>query len=125
MLSRNLYNVGGIVVNVITNYQLTPSAWNWGAYSGFFWAGTCFLCVVWIYFRLPEPKGRTYGELDILFENKVSARKFATTNVDFFRGDTIAVVESDEKGYARRESIAEYKQGASAYIERKSDAGTL
>lgn len=81
VLSRNLYNVGGIVVNVITNYQLTATAWNWGAYSGFFWAGTCFIAIVWIYFRLPEPKGRTYGELDILFENKVPARKFASTNV--------------------------------------------
>ena len=40
---------------------------------------------MWVYFRLPEPKGRTYGELDILFEQRVSARKFATTNVDPFR----------------------------------------
>lgn len=85
VLSRNLYNVGGIVVNVLTNYMLTPTSWNWGAYSGFFYAGTCFIAFVWIYFRLPEPKNRTYGELDILFENKVSARKFAGTNVDFFR----------------------------------------
>lgn len=82
VLSRNLYNIGGIVVNVITNYQLTPTAWNWRAYSGFFWAGTCFICVVWIYFRVPEPKGRSYGELDILFENKVPARKFKSTSVD-------------------------------------------
>ena len=115
-MSRNLYNVGGIVVNVITSYMLTPTAWDWGAYSGFFWAGTCFIAVVWIYFRLPEPMGRTYGELDILFEHKIPARKFASTNVrcyllitrvirsilisvkvDFFRGDTIAVVASDEK----------------------------
>lgn len=82
VLSRNLYNVGGIVVNVLVSYQLTPTAWDWRAYSGFFWAGSCFLCIVWIYFRLPEPKGRTYGELDILFENKVPARKFAQTSVD-------------------------------------------
>jgi SP family general alpha glucoside:H+ symporter-like MFS transporter len=90
VLSRNLYNIGGIVVNVITNYQLTTTAWNWGAYSGFFWAGFCFLCVVWIFFRLPEPKNRTYGELDILFENKVSARKFKFTNVDIVSSITHA-----------------------------------
>ena len=88
VLARNLYNVGGIVVNIITNYQLTETAWNWGAKSGFFWAGTCFICVVWIYFRLPEPKGRTYGELDVLFEQKVSARKFHKTLVDF-EGDGV------------------------------------
>ena len=85
VLSRNLYNVAGIVFGTITNYQLTPTAWNWRAYSGFFWMGTSILMTVWIYFRLPEPKGRTYGELDILFEHKVSARKFASTNVDVFR----------------------------------------
>ena len=34
--------------------------------------------------RLPEPKGRTYAELDLLFEHKVSARKFASTHIDQF-----------------------------------------
>lgn len=118
VLSRNLYNIAGIVCGVITNYQLTASAWNWRAYAGFFWAGTCFLMTVWIFFRLPEPKGRTYGELDILFEHKVSARKFASTNVDVFRGDTIAVVETDDKGGPRRASVDEYK-GSAMYEEQK------
>lgn len=92
VIARNVYNIGGIVVNVITNYQLTSTAWNWGAYSGFFWAGSCFLCIVWIYFRLPEPMGRSYGELDVLFARKVSARKFSRTNVDIFRGETVTAV---------------------------------
>ncbi|QDS73864.1 hypothetical protein FKW77_006841 [Venturia effusa] len=82
VLARNLYNIGSIISNILTPRMLNPSAWNWGAKSAFFWAGTCFLCFVWTYFRLPEPKGRTYGELDILFERKVSARKFASTKVD-------------------------------------------
>lgn len=86
VLARNLYNVGGIINNVLTPNMLNPSAWNWGAKSGFFWAGSCFLCIVWCYFRLPEPKDRTYGELDMLFERKVPARKFASTSVDTFTG---------------------------------------
>jgi SP family general alpha glucoside:H+ symporter-like MFS transporter len=40
--------------------------------------------VVWAYFRLPEIKDRTYEELDILFSNKVSARKFSKTKVDAY-----------------------------------------
>ncbi|KAE8153792.1 putative MFS maltose permease [Aspergillus avenaceus] len=68
VLARNLYNVAGIV--------------NWGAKSIFFWGGICFCCSLWIFFRLPEPKGRTYGELDILFAQGVSARKFSCTMVD-------------------------------------------
>jgi SP family general alpha glucoside:H+ symporter-like MFS transporter len=94
VLARNFYNVGGIVTNVLTPRMLNPSAWNWGAKSGFFWAGTCFLCLVWTYFRLPEPKGRTYGELDILFEQRVPARKFKTTAVDPF---LLSTHVSDEK----------------------------
>ncbi|KAF2464714.1 uncharacterized protein BDR25DRAFT_296280 [Lindgomyces ingoldianus] len=82
VLARALYNTSNIVVNVLTNYQLGAAAWNWGAKTAFFWAGTCGCVVVWVYFRLPEPKGRTYGELDLLFEQKVSARKFKGMNVD-------------------------------------------
>lgn len=39
---------------------------------------------VWAFFRLPEPKGRTYEELDILFAKGVSARKFAKSEVDAY-----------------------------------------
>lgn len=82
VLARALYNISNIVVNVLTNYQLGEANWAWGAKTAFFWAGTCGCVVVWVYFRLPEPKGRTYGELDMLFEQKISARKFASTHVD-------------------------------------------
>ncbi|KAF4305586.1 Sugar/inositol transporter [Botryosphaeria dothidea] len=84
VLARVLYNVTGVVTNVLTPRMLNPSAWNWGAKTGFFWAGSCLLCAVWTFWRLPEPKGRTYGELDILFEKKVAARKFSRTVVDQF-----------------------------------------
>jgi SP family general alpha glucoside:H+ symporter-like MFS transporter len=63
---------------------VNPSAWNWGNYTGFFWAGLCALCCIYVYFRLPEPSGRSFAEMDLLFERKVSARKFATTHVDVF-----------------------------------------
>lgn len=43
--------------------------------------GSCFIVLVWAYFRLPECKGRTYRELDILFERRTSARKFKETVV--------------------------------------------
>ena len=59
VLARNVYNVGGIVSNIITNYQLTTTSWNWGAKSGFFWAGSCAIFITWMFFRLPEPKGQS------------------------------------------------------------------
>lgn len=96
VIARNLYNVGGLINNVLTPNMLNPSAWNWGAKSGFFWAGMCFLCIVWCYFRLPEPKDRTYGELDVLFEHKISARKFASASVDTLTG-SIEVIDQKDK----------------------------
>ncbi|KAF2724062.1 putative MFS alpha-glucoside transporter [Polychaeton citri CBS 116435] len=84
VLGRNLYNIVGIVCDVFTPYMLNPGAWNWGNFTGFFWAGICFLCIVYTYFRIPEPRGRTFAELDLLFERGISARKFATTEVDVF-----------------------------------------
>ena len=84
VLGRNLYNIVGIICSVLTPYMLNPGAWNWGNYTGFFWAGICFLCIVYTYFRVPEPQGRSFAELDVLFERGVSARKFATTKVDVF-----------------------------------------
>jgi len=54
---------------------------------------------LWTYFRLPEPKDRTYGEMDILFERKVSAGKFRSTDVSPWSAEVeeIERVESDEK----------------------------
>jgi SP family general alpha glucoside:H+ symporter-like MFS transporter len=33
---------------------------------------------------VPEPRGRSFAELDVLFERGVSARKFSSTSVDVF-----------------------------------------
>ena len=87
VLARAAYNASNIFVNVMTNYQLSSTAWNWGARTAFFWAGTCLMSVIWVFFRLPEPKDRTYAELDVLFEEGVPARKFATTHVDPYSGE--------------------------------------
>lgn len=46
--------------------------------------GICFCCIVYTYFRVPEPTGRTFAELDTLFERGVSARKFASAKIDAF-----------------------------------------
>lgn len=84
VLGRNLYNIVGIITGVLTPYMLNPGAWDWSNFAGFFWAGLCFLCIIYTYFRVPEPRGRSFAELDILFEKGVSARKFKSTKVEVF-----------------------------------------
>ncbi|KAF2710419.1 maltose permease MAL61 [Pleomassaria siparia CBS 279.74] len=97
VLARNFYNIASIIGNILTPRMLNPGAWNWGAKSAFFWAGTCFGGLVWTYFRLPEPKGRTYGELDILFEQRVSARKFKDTVVQELHVDAASEYSTEKK----------------------------
>ncbi|KAL1893347.1 hypothetical protein Sste5346_006525 [Sporothrix stenoceras] len=84
VIGRFVYNLTGIFNNSVTPRMLSALSWNWGAKSGLFYAGTNLLCLIWCWFRLPETKDRTFGEIDILFENKVPARKFKYTKVDQF-----------------------------------------
>ena len=98
VLSRNVYNVCGIIINTLQPRFMNPTAWNWRGKTAFFWAGANLLGLVWTYFRLPEPKGLTYADLDVLFENGVSARKFRKVEVDPYRSDNLVIVPDDEGG---------------------------
>ncbi|KAK4503242.1 hypothetical protein PRZ48_006670 [Zasmidium cellare] len=111
-LARNSYNIGSIVCNVLVTRQLNPSAWNWGARAGFFWAGLCFLSLMWALFRLPEPRGRTYAELDVLFERGISARKFATVPAE-------DLVGPGSMGLGKKDLDMEKVDGAE-FVETKS-----
>lgn len=77
VFARIAYNIQGTINNVITPDMINPTYWNWKGKAGFFWAGLCFICLVWSYFRLPEPKGRIYAELDILFDESVGTENSA------------------------------------------------
>ncbi|KXL48804.1 hypothetical protein M433DRAFT_22903 [Acidomyces richmondensis BFW] len=78
------WSIMGLINAALTPYMLNPNSWDWRGKAGFFWGGFCFISTVWAFFRLPEGKGKTYAELDVLFEKKISARKFKTYVVDPF-----------------------------------------
>ncbi|KAF5634515.1 general alpha-glucoside permease [Fusarium sp. NRRL 25303] len=86
-IARNAYLLVSIGANFLNPPILNPSAWNLRGKGGFIWAGICFCELVWAYFYLPEPKGRTPAELEKLFEQKTSARKFSKTEVVVFEND--------------------------------------
>lgn len=96
VLSRNVYNIMGIVVGTLQPRMMNPTAWNWRGKTCFFWGGLNLLGLIWTYFRLPEPKGLTYAELDVLFENKVSARKFKSVKVDPYRSDNLVIIPDED-----------------------------
>lgn len=96
VLARNLYNVIGIINGVLVPHMVNSTSWNWGAKACLFYGGVVFLCLIWTFFRLPEPKGRTYAELDMLFEQGVPARKFSSTKVDPY-----TLAEKDQEQYEK------------------------
>ncbi|KIX96207.1 uncharacterized protein Z520_07985 [Fonsecaea multimorphosa CBS 102226] len=84
VIGRFVYNLTGIFSNSVTPRMIAATSWNWGAKAGLFYAGTNLLCNIWCWFRLPETKNRSFGEIDLMFENRVPARKFKHTKVDQF-----------------------------------------
>lgn len=81
-LSRVAYQIMNIICGIIVPRMLSPTSWNWGQRSAFFWFGSCSLCIVYVWLRVPETRGRSYAELDTLFENNVPAWKFSSTKVN-------------------------------------------
>lgn len=69
-------------MTVAIPYMINPAEANLQGKLGFFFGGLAGLCLVWSFFRVPETRGRTYEELDLLFDWGVPARKFAGYEVE-------------------------------------------
>lgn len=76
-LARNSYNLVSLISNVVEPYLINPGSANLKGKTAFVWFGTALPTFIWSYFRLPETRGRTYEELDIMFEREVPTRQFA------------------------------------------------
>ncbi|KAH6988091.1 alpha-glucosides permease MPH2/3 [Ilyonectria sp. MPI-CAGE-AT-0026] len=86
VLGRAVYVCCGIVVQQINPRMLNNNSdsWNWGSKTGMFYFGLCFFWVIWIWMFLPETKNRSFADIDYLFQKKVNARHFATTETNLF-----------------------------------------
>ncbi|KAI5462783.1 general substrate transporter [Mariannaea sp. PMI_226] len=65
-------------------YAINPDQGNLRGKLAFVFFGLSIPCLVWCFLALPETKGRTFEELDIMFQRKVPTNKFKTYN---FSGD--------------------------------------
>ncbi|KAH9205227.1 hypothetical protein DL95DRAFT_492219 [Leptodontidium sp. 2 PMI_412] len=86
-LARNTYNLVAILNNVVGPYILNPTEGNWKGKCGFLTGCLIIFCLIWTYFRLPETSHRTYEELDILFDQRLPARKFKDHQVNIISGE--------------------------------------
>ncbi|TVY50304.1 Maltose permease MAL31 [Lachnellula cervina] len=94
-LSRIAYYIAQIVTNVVNPYMLNPTAGDWKGKTGFFWGSFAFFFFIWTFFRLPETKGKTFEELDLLFTEHVGSRDFSKKRVDPYKEDAVAQVKTN------------------------------
>lgn len=78
--SIGMAQLGAALVSLIWSYtvplMLSPQKAGWSIRTCFLWAGLALPYTAVLYFVFPETKGRSFAELDELFEEKVPLRKF-------------------------------------------------
>jgi MFS family permease len=76
-LATAVQGVFGILMTVAIPYLIAPDQAALQGKLGFVFAALAALCLLWAWVRVPETGGRTYEELDILFERRVPAGDFS------------------------------------------------
>ena len=61
-----------------TPYFINPAQLNWGGKYGYIWFGSTMVLAVFIYFVLPEVKGRSLEEIEEMFDARLPAKDFPT-----------------------------------------------
>ncbi|MCJ1311445.1 hypothetical protein MMC25_005116 [Agyrium rufum] len=81
-VGRAAYYVAEIPMIYLASQMLNTTGWNLAGKCGYVWGSTAIVCWILAFFFLPELKHRTYRESDILFNRRISARKFKSTIID-------------------------------------------
>ncbi|KAK1925233.1 general substrate transporter [Papiliotrema laurentii] len=68
----------GLAVGFIVPYIQNAEYGNLGGKIAFIWMGFSIISGAFVYFFLPELKGRSLEELDYMFEARIATRKFAS-----------------------------------------------
>ncbi|KAL5116592.1 hypothetical protein ACEQ8H_005470 [Pleosporales sp. CAS-2024a] len=71
-----------LLVTSVSPYMQDAGYGNLGGKIGFIWAAFSFITAVWVFFVLPEMKGFSIEQLDLLYDNQVATRKFGEYHFD-------------------------------------------
>jgi hypothetical protein len=75
-LAAGVNSLFNMAWSIAIPYLVNAENANLGAKSGFVYFGPGICLLFLAYFVVPETKGKTFGELDVLFEARTPARKF-------------------------------------------------
>ncbi|KAL5349781.1 hypothetical protein ACLOAV_004814 [Pseudogymnoascus australis] len=89
--------VVGFVVVFTTPYLLSAPYANLGAKLGYVWGGFAAVGAVWVWFCMPELKGRNLEEIDQLFDAKIPAWKFSSFETQGMSHDMARFENQTEK----------------------------
>ncbi|KAK5080717.1 hypothetical protein LTR05_008421 [Lithohypha guttulata] len=81
-IGRATYYIVEIPCIFLASYMLNPNSGNLGGKCGYVWGATGLICLIVAYFQLPEMKGRSYREIDIMFRRRIPARQWKKTEID-------------------------------------------
>ncbi|KAI1329521.1 MFS monosaccharide transporter-like protein [Xylariaceae sp. FL0255] len=79
--------LGAWLTTFTAPYFINPDELNWGPKYGYIWTGSCLIAATWVWFYLPEAKGRTLEEIDEMFLARLPARKFRKYQCVCLRSD--------------------------------------
>ena len=74
--------VFGTVMNIVVPYMVNPDKANLRGKVGFVFGGACALGTLWSWLYVPELKGRTFEEIDYMFQHKVNPRHMGRFDFD-------------------------------------------
>jgi MFS transporter, SP family, sugar:H+ symporter len=75
-LASGINFIFGWLVAFCTPYFINPTALNWGPKYGYIWGASNLVIIVYVFFFVPETRGRSLEQLDELFAKRVPTLKF-------------------------------------------------
>jgi MFS family permease len=97
-------------------YFINPAELNWGPRYAWIWFASGILATAFIYFMLPDVKGRSLEEIDEMFRNRVPRREFQTyvcMEVEQARSDAaLHAVVSDKSRARENEATGNHVENA-------------
>ena len=92
-LSQGVTFVASWVSSYCSPYFINPLALNWGPKYLYIWGCSNFILAVFVFFFIPETRGRSLEQLDELFSKEVPARKFKGYVTDLQQVDADDYIE--------------------------------